>query len=62
MFCRALGGGLAMGTVLLTQYPIPVEGLVVGQSPGPGVKAHRFSTLTVQVRHPPRRPGRQPGA
>jgi hypothetical protein len=30
-----------------------VDGLVVDHDPGPGAKAHRGGTLTVQVWHPP---------
>jgi PASTA domain len=33
--------------------PMPVEGLVVGQSPAPGQAVPRFSALTIQVWHPP---------
>jgi PASTA domain-containing protein len=43
-----------ISTVRLTDQPMPVEGLVVDQSPLPGEKVTRFSTLTVQVWHPPR--------
>jgi curved DNA-binding protein CbpA len=53
---RAVGDiGLRMETVRLTEFPMPVEGLVVGQSPAPGTKMRRSGTLTVQVWHPPRR-------
>ena len=50
--------GFRISTVMLTGQPMPVEGLVVGQSPAPGEKVPRFSTLTIQVWHPPRRQGR----
>jgi len=50
--------GFRISTVLLTNRPMPVEGLVVGQSPAPGEKVPRFSTLAIQVWHPPRRQGR----
>jgi beta-lactam-binding protein with PASTA domain len=54
---RAVGDiGLRIETVRLTESPMPVEGLVVGQSPSPGTKVRRSGTLTVQVWHPPRRP------
>jgi hypothetical protein len=54
--CRlAVGDALRLATVLLTGHPMPVEGLVVDQSPQPGVTVRRASTLTVQVWHPPRR-------
>jgi hypothetical protein len=54
---RAVGDiGLRMETVRLTEFPMPVEGLIVGQSPSPGTKVRRSGTLTVQVWHPPRRP------
>ena len=39
--------------VQLTEHPMPVEGLVVEQSPGPSAKMHRRGDLTVQVWHPP---------
>jgi hypothetical protein len=38
--------------VQLTPHPMPVEGLVVGQSPAAGERAHRNSRLTVQLWHP----------
>jgi len=39
--------------VQLTEHPMPVEGLVVGQSPGPPAKLHQRGELMVQVWHPP---------
>ena len=39
--------------VQLTEHPMPVEGLVVGQSPGPPAKMHPRGELMVQVWHPP---------
>jgi hypothetical protein len=39
--------------VQLTEHPMPVEVLVVGQYPGPPAKIHRRGELTVQVWHPP---------
>ena len=39
--------------VQLTEHPMPVEGLVVDQSPGPSATVHRQSELVVQVWHPP---------
>ena len=55
--CRRLvtSLGLRLEIVQLTADPMPVEGLVVGQSPPPGTKARRSGTLTVQVWHPLRR-------
>ena len=50
--------GFRVRTARLTENPMPVEGLVVGQSPRPGQTVPRFSTLTVQVWHPPRPPPR----
>jgi hypothetical protein len=44
---------LGLKEVRLTEHPMPVEGLVVGQSPAPLAKAHRSSELTIQVWHPP---------
>jgi beta-lactam-binding protein with PASTA domain len=46
--------GLRLAVVRLTSNPLPVEGLVVGQSPDPGQTARSGSTLTVQVWHPTR--------
>ena len=40
--------------VELTAHPMPVDGLVVDQSPRPLAKAHRRDELTVQVWHPHR--------
>lgn len=48
---------LRVTTVRLTEHPMPVDGLVVGQSPAPGERARVGSTVTVQVWHPPVRPG-----
>ena len=39
--------------VQLTEHPMLVEGLVVGQSPGPPAKIHHRRELEVQVWHPP---------
>jgi curved DNA-binding protein CbpA len=47
--------GFRVITVRLTEHPMPVDGLVVGQSPGPAVRTRRGSALTVQVWHPPAR-------
>jgi len=48
--------GFRISTVRLTENPMPVEGLVVGQSPASGQTVPRLSTLTVRVWHPPRDP------
>ena len=45
---------LRLAVARLTADPLPVEGLVVGQSPEPGATVRRRSTLTVQVAHPGR--------
>jgi DnaJ domain/PASTA domain len=45
--------GFRIRRIQLTEHPMPVEGLVVGQSPRPATKARRASELTVQVWHPP---------
>ena len=47
--------GLRVTTVRLTAHPMPVDGLVVAQSPRPTTWARRGSPLTVQVWHPPAR-------
>lgn len=46
--------------VQLTEHPMPVEGLVVDQSPGPAAELHRRDELTVQVWHPPARAAEDP--
>lgn len=57
--CRWLIGdrGLHAEVVRLVQDPMPVEGLVVDQSPLPGGSVRREGTVTVQVWHPRRQPG-----
>jgi curved DNA-binding protein CbpA len=47
--------GLRITTVRLTEHPMPVDGLVVNQSPKPAAKARWGSALTIQVWHPPAR-------
>ena len=56
--CLEVTGKLSfhVSAVRLTEHPMPVDGLVVDQSPGPAVKARWGSTLMVQVWHPPARP------
>ena len=44
---------LKVTAVRLTEHPLPVDGLVVDQSPLPPAKVRRASTLTVQLWHPP---------
>lgn len=53
--CRRLlsGTGLRIEVVRLTRDPMPVEGLIVDQSPPPGARSPRSGTVTVQVWHPP---------
>lgn len=46
--------GLRLAVVRLTPDPMPVEGLVVGQSPAAGADVKTGSTVTVRVWHPPR--------
>ncbi len=55
--CADVAGraGLRVNPIQLTPHPMPVEGLVVGQTPAPGKHAHRNSTLTVQLWHPSER-------
>lgn len=55
--CLGIAGkvGLRVTTVRLTAHPMPVDGLVVAQSPRPATRARRGSELTVQVWHPPAR-------
>src|ERR1700683_1257119 len=51
--------GLHVAPIRLTPHPMPVDGLVVGQTPNPGERVHRDSTLTVQVWHPSEPASRQ---
>ena len=55
--CLGITGklGLRVTAVRLTARPMPVDGLVVGQSPGPAARDRRGSALTVRVWHPPAR-------
>jgi hypothetical protein len=55
--CMTVAGrmGLRVTAVRLTEHPMPVDGLVVDQSPRPLTKTRRASALTVQVWHPPSR-------
>lgn len=51
---QIVGGlGLRIRRIQLTEHPMPVEGLVVSQSPRPATTVRRASELTVQVWHPP---------
>jgi hypothetical protein len=61
--CTEVAGrlGLHVAPIRLTPHPMPVDGLVVGQTPAPGERVRRDSTLTVQVWHPSE-PGGQPPA
>jgi hypothetical protein len=45
--------GLQVRAVRLTEHPMPVDGLVVDQSPLPPATLRRARPLTVQVWHPP---------
>jgi len=47
--------GLRVTAVRLTKHPMPVDGLVVDQSPLPPAKVHGAGALTVHVWHPPAR-------
>ena len=55
--CLGITGklGFRLNTLRLTEHPMPVDGLVIGQSPWPAEQARRGSALTVQVWHPPAR-------
>lgn len=55
--CLEVAGrlGLHLTTVRLTEHPMPVDGLIVDQSPLPPAKIRRVGTLTVNVWHPPAR-------
>ena len=54
--CRDLVtmAGLRLAVYRLTPDPLPVEGLIAGQSPDPGSHVRRHTVLAVQVWHPPR--------
>ena len=60
--CMEVAGriGLHVTPIQLTSHPMPVEGLVVGQTPAPGERVHSPSMLTVQLWHPPEPGGQQP--
>jgi hypothetical protein len=60
--CMDVAGriGLHLAPIRLTPHPMPVEGLVVGQTPAAGKRVHRDSTLTVQLWHPSKLSGQQP--
>jgi PASTA domain len=45
--------GLQVRAVRLTEHPMPVDGLVVDQSPLPPTTVRRGAPLTVKVWHPP---------
>jgi hypothetical protein len=64
--CMDVAGrvGLHVAPIQLTRRPMPVEGLVVGQTPAPGqrIRIHRDSTLTIRVWHPPEPGSQQPAA
>jgi PASTA domain len=47
--------GLRAEVVQLTKNPLPVEGLVVDQSPPANTRVRRSATVAVQVWHPARR-------
>ncbi len=47
--------GLQVTAVRLTEHPMPVDGLVVDQSPRAPAKVRRGGELTVKVWHPPAR-------
>jgi hypothetical protein len=52
--CMDVAGrvGLHVTPIRLTSRPMPVDGLVVGQTPAAGTRVHRNSMLTVQLWHP----------
>lgn len=60
--CQEAAGDadLRLKIVRLTADPMPVEGLIVEQSPPRGTKVRRLSVLTVKVWHPAARPRTQP--
>jgi hypothetical protein len=62
--CMEVAGrlGLHVAPIRLTPHPMPVDGLVVGQTPAPGERAHRDRKLTVQVWHPSEPGAQQPAA
>jgi len=48
--------GLRAEVAQLTKDPMPVEGLIVDQSPRAAARVRRLTTVSVQVWHPARRP------
>ena len=53
--------GVRVRAVRLTEDPMPVDGLVVDQSPAPGENMPLPGSLTVRVWHPPRPQPHAPG-
>jgi hypothetical protein len=45
--------GLHLTPVRLTEHPMPVDGLIVHQSPPPSARVSRGAAVTVHVWHPP---------
>jgi len=62
--CMEVAGraGLHVDPIRLTPRPMPVEGLVVGQTPAAGERARHDSKLTVRLWHPSEPGGQQPAA
>ena len=62
--CMDVAGrvGLHVNPIRLTSRPMPVEGLVVGQTPAAGERVRRDSRLTVRLWHPPEPGGQVPPA
>ncbi len=62
--CMEVAGriGLHTAPIRLTSHPMPVDGLVVSQRPGPGERVRRDSTLTVELWHPSEPGAQQPAA
>jgi hypothetical protein len=58
--CQAVAtmAGFRLAVARLTADPLPVEGLVTGQSLAPGAAVRRRAALTVEVWHPARGHGR----
>lgn len=52
----ALAAGVKLRVYRLTEHPAPVDGLVVEQSPPPGTRVKRDSTVTLTVLHPEHAP------
>ena len=48
----AMRAGVKVDVVRVVEHPLPVEGVVIDQTPAAGTEVKRDSVVTVKVRHP----------